>query len=185
MREIRRVFTTNILCWSDGIRLEGQNIVFGSLFGPRNAVRAIWAYLVMKKSAEVTIEGLDNYFKLDTSKYLTIQAPLDKRGGGLHLTMLQSEATNQLSAWSKSFYQLGSDTYPWPFGETPWDSFWGKLTRMCTVPLRPAWKDQMWEIGRQSGLITELDGFGVPVFSVSTDNWFKVVMHNIQAGVLV
>jgi hypothetical protein len=170
------VKSQGMTCWADSSRqLSGGwsgGLVFLSMFGDRNAVRAAWATLSNRKRDSVQVG--DAYLKkMDEASYSTISAPLGK--GSVHLMILHSDMTRMSSSFVTSFYQVG------PNAE---ERFYERFTRLCMVPMRPSWRDEIWKMGTEANLFSLLPGFGLPVYSINTDDekWAPLVKDALLAG---
>lgn len=163
--------------WAESCRFVGYGgLVFLSLFGNRNAVRATWAALVgeRKRRRESYVKIGETHMRLiDDTLYTTVKAPLDT--GHLHMILMHSSATRQASAFESFFYQLGPD---------PRSQFFSRFSQRCPIPLRPEWRDEIWTIGREANLITPIDGHGLTLHRVDTtkDAWAPLVKTAILAG---
>lgn len=179
-------------CWSDSARfLDGswdRDVVMLSLFGNRNAVRAAWARLSGSKYGSVSVgsfhASLGNRNGDSGIRYTTVLTPTGK--ATVHLVIIHQAATSQVSAFAKEFYEISPH---------PEETFFVRLNRMCPVPFRKTWREQIWRLGRDKGLITPLPGFGMPGYTVSTVghpadeddeslNWSKVIQEAVGEGVL-
>lgn len=163
-------------CWADSLRTEGYgSLVFLSLFGNRNAVKAVWASLVgAKKRNQSSVRVGDQHVRrADDATYATIQAPLGE--GLLHLVLLHTSATQQASMFEESFFQIGPNAS---------EHFFSRMTQLCSVPLKPEWRAQVWDIGLRAKLILPLEGFGVTVHRVHTNtkSWAPVIQQAVLDG---
>lgn len=168
-----RVQAEGLSCWSDSCRTQGHAAILLSLFGHRNAVRALWARFFNSKiwTADLRV-GLSQYRRIEAATYHTIQAPMPR--AQLHVIIVHTLATRQASPFSESFFQVGPE---------PQERFFEGLTRRCKVPLRPSWREAIWALGLEHGLITPLDGHGLSVHQVQTgEAWTKVVQQALQEG---
>lgn len=163
--------------WCDGYRLTSNNIaVFFSLFGDVNAVRGIWANLMKyrRKHTTLPIDGVHAGLA-EGVKYVTLRQPLGHQQ--LHLVMVHPDATTQLTPFAKNFFLVGADLAV---------QFWGRFNRLCPIPMRAAWRDEIWKLGVERGLISELDGIGLPACGVRADAaWQPIVSEAVKAGRLV
>jgi hypothetical protein len=178
---VERVTCGKFSCWADSYRVVSESrwetsLVLLSLFGPHNAVRATWAELVSSKRRWNGVQVGGEYVRLaQSTRYVSVRRALDQRV--LHLVMLHPEATVQASPFSKSFFLPGTD---------PEVAFWPRLCRMCAVPLRPTWREAVWEIGQRDGHIVLLDGFGLPVWRIraETEPWAATIGEAVRKGQL-
>ena len=168
-----------LVCYADGLRTTSgrARLVFLSLFGARNAVRAFWASIVgdSRRKYRYVDLGHNVSCSLDNEvKYVTLQSPLAGHAR-LHLVMLHPDATTQASPFAPGFMLVGTD---------PARRFWPRFTRMCPVPMRPAWREDVWKLGLAHGAIKPLDGFGVPGYDVATDadTWTPLVQGALAFG---
>jgi hypothetical protein len=163
-------------CWADSLRKEGYgSLVFLSIFGNRNAVKAVWASLVGAKKRHHDNVCVGEHFvrRADDATYATIQAPLGE--GLLHLVLLHTSATQQASMFEESFFQLGPNAP---------EHFFPRMTQLCSVPLKSEWREQVWTIGLRAKLIVPLEGFGLTVHRVHTNtkSWAPVIQQAILDG---
>lgn len=158
---------------SRGITAYGGHLVFLSMFGTETAVRATWAAFVNQKRPSLELGG--DFVSLDEVRYTTLRRLLAPHR--LHLVMIHPDATSVVNPFGKFFYLLG---------ERPIEQFWARFNRMCQVPLRTQWREQVWAIGLRTQLIRPLVGIGLQGFHVTTetDGWAKVVQDSIQTGEL-
>lgn len=177
---IATVTDQGVSCWSDGYRSAGyRGLVYLSLFGNRNAVRAIWARMLTDRGMGPQM-GPDDYVSgcQKGVKYVSLQTMLSHQIQ--HLVIVHPEATQQLSPFAKSFYVAS---------ETPETDFFGRLNRLCSVPFRPEWAPILFERGLAAepyALIYPLKGFGIPAYQVdaSPDGWRDLVVAAAKEGVL-
>lgn len=159
--------------WCDGYRTLASKVVFFSMFGDVNAVRGIWANL-LKDRRKYTALPLDGVYATlaEGVKYVSLRRPLGHQQ--LHLVMLHPDATPQITPFSKAFCLVGSD---------PATQFWPRFNRMCPVPMRPSWRDEVWKLGLEHEKIEELDGFGLPGCAVHADaSWAEIVGKAVKEG---
>lgn len=171
-------------CWSDGFRAQGADLVFISLFGNRNAVRAVWASLLAEHGRKGYREGVslgvggrygDERFSLARGvDYTTVSHPLDDRQ--VHVVLVHPGATTKVSPFDPSFFLLG---------DTPTVQYWPRFNRMCRVPLRAGWREQVWDLGVTARLIHPLSGMGIAGHAIDVgDAWAEVVTSALREGVL-
>lgn len=182
---IETINHAGVTCWCDGFRQNGS-LAFLSLFGPQNAVRAVWASLMGKRRGYVQVAG--NYVSVDEeAAYVTIQRPFRKPGEPavkgkrsnatdmMHLVTLHPAATNRISGMADEFIVLGDE---------PQKNFWSRLNRLCRVPFRREWSDRLWDAGLNADfpLIKPLGGFGLPAFHVDcqTEGWHEIAKEIIR-----
>lgn len=184
---IETVHHNSVTCFCDSMRTNGH-LALLSLYGPQNAVRSVWASLSGKRRNYVHIGerwvGLE-----ETASYVTIQRPLRRAEGRknaesgqtdalsdlMHLVVLHPAATNRISGMATDFIVVGED---------PKRQFKGRFNRLCRVPLRRQWLDELWDRGcaADAPLIKPLDGFGMPAYSVDcqTEAWHEVVKQLLR-----
>lgn len=167
-------------CWADSYRKVGYSgLVLLSVFGNRNAVKAVWATLVgssgKRNRHESVLVGEHYVRRMDDAVYSTIQAPLGE--GQIHMVLLHASATQQSSIFESSFYQMG------PSAET---RYFARLSQLCPVPLRRKWRDDIWAIGLEGELIVPLEGFGMTIHQIDTtgEKWAPLVQKAIVEGKL-
>jgi hypothetical protein len=177
------VRTGGFTCWCDTLRSYAGEVVLMSLYGPRNAVRAVWAKLNSSERRNPTIEiGGGEYGRAQGVLYATINTPM---GGGsdLHTILVDRRATRG-GEDKKFYYQVGPD---------PERRFFARLAERCPLPLRSAWAPDLWELGQattedesSSPTITKLAGHGLPVYRVATDgaSWGPLVKAALLEGKL-
>lgn len=172
-RIIREVRAQGLRCWTDSFRHHGNSALLLSLFGSRNAVRAIWATFFNRKRWPGIKVGTDEVFRLDEAPYTTIQTPLSK--AALHTIIIHSGATRQRGAFLDEFYQIGPDAEK---------RFWATLTKSCPVPMRDAWQADVWALGLEHEVIDEVDGFGLPLYRIASsgDVWEPIIKAALQSG---
>lgn len=178
---IRAVREGKWRAWCDTVRATARGeIVVLSMFGPHNAVRAIWARMVGSRLPVVVgaADGMsdDDTYKLadDGAGYFRAQAPLDHQR--LHTVLLHASTTHHASPFSTQFAQVGP---------RPEVAYFARLSRFCPVPLRDSWRESLWVLGQREGLIVELQGHGMPGYAVdATDAWAGVVRGGIETGAL-
>jgi hypothetical protein len=177
-----KVTVGGLTCWCDTFRYTGTStawekpLVMLSLFGARNAVRAAWARCAgRKRNGDLLHIGEDRVTLADDGKYITLQQPIGHQQ--LHLIMIHPLATHQCSVFATGFAQVGHDADV---------GYFSRLNRMCPVPFRPSWREPLWQMGLEAGLISSLPGFGVPAFKVAVagDAWKAVVKQGITSGAL-
>lgn len=181
---MQRIKHEGISCWTDSLRVSSNDrystsLVFLSLFGPRNAVRALWARLFDERSGGLVLDDSPaeyrcGYYLMKGVKYISLSAPLGKQT--LHQVVIHPEATHQVSPFLGHFYQVGP---------SPEERYFARLNRACPVPFRSSWREPLWRLGLQAGLIQALGGFGLPGYRVdTTDAWAGVVKSAIEKGEL-
>lgn len=165
---IVRASVGGVSCYAESHRFLGENghTILLSLFGPRNAVRACWATFFDRKRWPMVRVGNIPASREEGQPYTTIQTPLGK--DLLHTIIIHSGATRQGTAFTQTFFQVGPDAE---------ERFFGRLCHLCPVPMRPAWKQDVWELGLQHKIITSLEGFGLPLYQIhtSSDQWGPVI----------
>ena len=175
---MQRVETNGLQCWADSARYSNaaywsHEVAVLSMFGPRNAVRAAWARLSDKKRSSVQI-GQEHAALQQGEKYITIQTVMQRQM--LHLVILHPAATHQYSPFARTFVQVGAE---------PEVGYFARLNRMCPIPFRPAWRERLWDLGREHKLIQPLPGFGLPGYSIdATEAWAPIVKQGIMSGEL-
>jgi hypothetical protein len=171
---IVRAEHAGLSAWCNGARTQGsynQKPVFISLFGVQSSVRAIWAALSGKKTS---IRLGDEHYRLADENYTTLRSLTAKQW--LHVVMILDSATSVVSPFEDSFYVVSED---------PISNYWSRFNRMCPVPMRSEWRDVVWDLGREAGLISPLDGFGIPGFSVKVGSeWAPVIQKALREKVL-
>jgi hypothetical protein len=174
---IETIHHNSATCWCDTMRANGH-LAMLSIYGPRNSVRSVWASLSGKRRNYIHVGerwvGLE-----ESASYVTMQRPL-KRGDNkqpndlMHLVILHPAATNRISGMADTFIVVG---------EEPKKKFRSRFNRLCRVPLRQQWLDDMWDRGcaAEEPLIKPLDGFGMPAYSVdcATEPWHEIVKEMI------
>lgn len=168
------VTSRGMTCWADSYRQVGYGgIIFLSIFGDRNAVRAAWASLFSRKKWEGINVG-DNHARCtEGAHYSTISSPIGK--GSLHAMVLHSSMTRQASTFDTSFFQAGPD------GAV---RFFDRFSQMCAVPLRPEWREVIWQMGIEAKLIKPLAGFGLDIHEITTETkeWAPLVKDAVLDG---
>lgn len=175
---VQKVECSGLWCWADGARFIpdrwNHDLAVLSVFGPRNAVRAAWARLAQRRHGSLTI-GQSRACLVEGEKYVTIQTPMTRQM--LHLIVIHPAATHQYTPFAKSFLLVGPE---------PEVRFFGRLNRMCPIPFRPAWREALWAMGREHGLIQPMPGFGLPGYKVDvTEAWAPLIKSGIENGGLV
>lgn len=175
-----KVNANGLECWADSLRVGPRTstywgtepLVLLSMFGPRNSVRAAWASLLQAKKYRHLSVGDFNVKLMDDVHYASIQTPMPDRM--LHTIILHPLATHQLSPFANGFLQIGS---------SPEEGYFQRLNRLCPIPLRAEWREELWKAGLQKGLIAPLPGVGIPGYKVSVSkDWADVVKAGILAG---
>lgn len=174
-------------CWSDTFRYYGQGeIVLLSLFGPRNAVRSAWATLVQpdkkrtKTNPHIPI-GSQNARRAEGRPYSTISTQLGSPRLA-HTIMVDRRATRGGESFDH-FFQVGPN---------PELRYFQRLSQLCSVPLRPTWAADLWEMGqvprveghKTTAAIQACNGHGLPVYRISTvgEEWHLIVRDALQSG---
>jgi len=160
---MRQVSTGGLKCWSDaGVTSYYSELLFLSLFGPRNSVRAAWAALMQRKDVVV---GEDHRRLMKGADYHTVSTTISRQM--LHTVIVHAAATHQYSVFNDTFLLIGPD---------PEKSFFDRLNRMCPVPFKEEWSPWLWEEGLKRNLIQQKASYGVPAYLVGTsDDWAGVV----------
>lgn len=124
-----------IEAWADAARHHpggwgnGGDLVLLSMFGPRNAVRSLWATLVGGGKTAGVMIGKD-YFSASTGvRYASVQTPMPRRM--THLILVDPACTHQVSSFAGQFIQLGASAH---------EDFFSRLNRLCPVPFRRSWR---------------------------------------------
>lgn len=169
-----------IEAWADAARSHpggwgnGGDLVMLSMFGPRNAVRSLWATLVGGGKTAGVMIGKDYFSAATGVRYASVQTPMPRRM--THLILVDPACTHQVSSFAGQFVQLGASAH---------EDFFSRLNRFCPVPFRRSWRDALWTLGLESELIAPLPGFGIAAYSVDAGpQWAGVVKSGIQNGVL-
>lgn len=179
---IETIHHNSVTCWCDTMRANGHLSLL-SLYGPQNAVRSVWASLSGKRRNYVQVGerwvGLE-----EAANYVTMQRPLRRNAKSsgpqlstlnsqpdmMHLVILHPAATNRISGMATEFIVVGED---------PKKEFRSRFNRLCRVPLRRQWLDELWDRGcaADEPLIKPLDGFGLPTYSIdcATEPWHEIV----------
>lgn len=174
------VLANGFTVWSDGFRHLGQRwnkpIVFLSMYGPQNAVRAVWATLNLKRGGVVQVAGESVVLDAD-AEYVTVQRPVGTKSDDLlHLVTMDQRATSRVSAFADKFFAVGA--------HPEWNWF-GRFNRLCQIPVRRSWAPALWQLGQrdESPPIVRLDGVGVPGYEIScdTERWREIVTGNLSA----
>lgn len=188
--EVRRVLDRDLVVWSDGARVVDGKLAYVSLFGPRNAVRALWAKLVAKKDSTIQIADVDDAIGFGGERYVTMTAPLPPRDAStksdsMHLVSVHVAATNQLGLSAKAFFVIAQR------GEDPADAWWPMFARMSAIPMRRTWRRALWCEGVAPrnrddfpALISEAKGFGMSAHRVVVDDarWIAVLTRAHAEG---
>jgi hypothetical protein len=170
-----------LTCHADALRVTGNGyrseLVLISMFGPRNAVRAAWATLsvVGRRGRRESIQVGDTYIaKSERASYTTVNPPLER--GLLHCVIFHQQLGHNAPDLGY-VYQTGPDAER---------RYFDRLARWCPVPLRAAWREPLWDIGRARGAITEVTGHGREVWHVATKRevWEPIVRDALVAGEL-
>lgn len=168
-------------CHCDTLRVRGEGwrseLLLLSMFGPRNAVRAAWATLSKGASRSGHRETIDvggtNVSKSDAA-YFTNTAPIGR--GLLHCIIYHQQLSHNAP-------NLGHILQTGPEAER---RYFDRLARWCPVPMRGAWREKLWDLGRERGAIVEMRGHGRELWQISTarDVWEPIVREAIVAGEL-
>lgn len=146
-RQIIPVKMDGLTAWCDGLRIS-KEIVFMSVFGHRNAVRAVWARLSGKRNG---LHVGDIWCRLaEGVQYATIAKPIGHQEH--HMILLAPEASNRVSPFDTKFALVT------PTPERDWFS---RFNRMCPVPVRREWAPLLWQLGREQ-IVTEEEGTTAP-----------------------
>lgn len=174
------VALTKVTCegftvWCDGYRVSGSMLVYLSIFGVQTAVRAMWARLASKDRRFVQIGA--EHVSLGDERYAMIRSPLEQQY--LHVVLMHPDATTLINPFAKGFFVVS---------EHPEVQFWTRFNRMCQVPVRQSWRDEVWKLGIEKNLITVLDGIGphlgyfINVTAELIGGWSQVIREAIEKG---
>ncbi len=169
-------------CHTDTLRVRKvsnwrSELVLLSMFGPRNAVRAAWAKLssaARRGVAESIDVGGTNIAKADNASYTTVTAPIGR--GLLHCVIFHQQLSHNAP-------DIGFVFQTGPEAER---RYFDRLSRWCPVPMRAAWRQPLWDLGRAHGAIVEINGHGREVWQVATtrEAWEPIVSAALIAGEL-
>lgn len=170
----------SLSCYSDALRVDASDrwrstLVLLSMFGPRNAVRAAWATLAKssgRRGRTGSIAVGDTRVGLaEGVGYSYTSAPLDR---GHHHILIFHPMLSHNAPDLGYVYQVG------PGAER---RYFERLARWCPVPLRAAWRERLWDLGRAAGAVTETKGHGREVWRVATTRevWEPIVRAAIAA----
>ena len=158
--------------WCDGYRVQNSLAIFFSMFGNVNAVRGIWASLMTDRRKHTPLPVSQYVVHAEGVRYASLRRPCGHQQ--LHLIMLHPEATTQIAPFAKRFYLVGAN---------PAVQFWPRFNRLCPVPMRAAWRDEIWRLGLEHEKIEELDGIGVLAYTVVADeSWAEIVCAAVKEG---
>lgn len=177
------VLSGHFRCWADTCRTlppkspheYSSTAILVSLFGRFNSVKATWARIVDAGARTSVAEVGGTPIALAAGgRYLAVKQPMPD--GCLHLLLVHEAATAKVSPFADSFVILGNAR----------DTFFPRLSRACTVPLRKSWAPKLWDIGQAIGQIQSLDGFGMQAHRLEIDNdkWSTAVSAGVAGGVL-
>lgn len=161
-----------------GDRYSRSELVLLSLFGPRNAVRAAWAKLCSsssRRSGNPSIEIGDRHVsRSENATYTTVTAPLER--GLLHTVIFHQQLGHNAP-------NLG---HVYQTGPAAARRYFDRLALWCPVPMRAAWREPLWTLGRAAGAIVEVVGHGREVWRVATtrEAWEPIVRDGLVSGEL-
>lgn len=162
-----------VTVWTDCMRVSGSGLIYGSFFGPHNAVRALWADIVLAK--KFSLDVLDVKACPIKERYVTASAPLSK--GESHIVVAAASATSMVGLYDSEFYVIAGE---------PEKAWWSRFKRLLPVPVRDTWREYLWEKGMAARLVQTLDGFGTPgaCVVVAEKRWFALIRNALKSGEL-
>lgn len=132
---------------------DNTGLVFMTLFGPPQAIRAVWAHLVRKRTkrslvaTNIQVSEGPNVFTVHTmphlNRYHMTPVSIDGQQG---ICILRHDM-NRLNA---EYVVGGTEDEP-----SPW--FEMALGQIPTLPYRKEWLPMLWQMGISEDLITEVD----------------------------
>lgn len=166
-------------CWSDTARAHNGKIVILSMYGPRVAVRALWAALVRQQRNEwnggVEVSEVGRVTIDLENRPVTTKAPLG--GNAWHVVLVDPAATPRWGIDQPHFIHVGEP------GSNSWVR---RLSRQTNVPLRPEWAPWLWAKGVENKTVVEHAGFGTQSWHVHCDHgdWADIVTNALREGEL-
>ena len=165
--------------WCDGYRSQRSMAIFFSMFGDVNAVRGIWAKTLLDRrrggAISLPSDDSEHLWLAENTRYISMRQRLGHQR--LHLVLLHPAASAQITPFSTDFFLVG---------QNPETHYWERFNRLCPVPMRNSWRDEIWRLGVERQLIRELSGFGVPGVHVGAGpEWVDVVCQAVKEGRLV